>query len=88
MHWRRNSVSRIVRMRRYARPLGGGVVSGFMVLPVPTLPPEPNDDAAFLAAVEAGRASLDAGRSVPHEDVRRWLLSWGADNELPPPVCS
>ncbi|QYF87148.1 CopG family ribbon-helix-helix protein [Brevundimonas sp. PAMC22021] len=27
------------------------------------------DDAAFHAAVEAGLASLDAGRGVPHEDV-------------------
>ena len=41
------------------------------------------EDAAFTAAVDEGLASLDVGRSVPYEDVRRWLLSWGAENELP-----
>ena len=40
--------------------------------------PVPDDDAAaFLAAVDAGIADADAGRTVPYEDVRRWLLSWG-----------
>lgn len=27
------------------------------------------------------------GRFVPHEDVARWLDSWGTDNELTPPQC-
>jgi predicted transcriptional regulator len=55
--------------------------------PESTLDPIPNEDAQFAAAVEAGKASLDAGRSAPYEAVRRWLLSWGADKELPPPEC-
>jgi predicted transcriptional regulator len=42
------------------------------------------DAAAFEAAVGAGMASLSAGRSVPYEEVRRWLLSWGNDEESPP----
>lgn len=46
-----------------------------------------DDMAAFVAAVEEGLADLDAGRTVPYEDVRRWLLSWGTENELPPPTC-
>jgi predicted transcriptional regulator len=50
-------------------------------------PPGAEDDAAQIEAVEAGLASLDAGRSIPYEAVRRWLLSWGTDNELPPPEC-
>jgi predicted transcriptional regulator len=49
--------------------------------------PDLKEDDDFLAAVKAGQASLDAGRSVPYEDVRRWLLSWGTDKELPPPEC-
>lgn len=52
----------------------------------PILTPQAEDDAQ-AAAVAAGVASLDAGRGVPYEAVRRWLLSWGADNELPPPEC-
>ncbi len=48
----------------------------------------PDDDTdAFTAAVEDGIADADAGRTVPYEDVRRWLLSWGTDRELPPPEC-
>jgi predicted transcriptional regulator len=45
------------------------------------------DAAAFRRAVAEGLASLDAGRGVPYEDVRRWLLSWGTESELPPPEC-
>ena len=48
--------------------------------------PQDEDD-ALAVAVESGLESLDAGRSLPYEDVRRWLLSWGTDQELPPPVC-
>jgi predicted transcriptional regulator len=44
-------------------------------------------DSEQIAAVEQGLASLDSGRTVPYDDVRRWLLSWGTESELPPPVC-
>lgn len=43
------------------------------------------EDQAFLEAVEEGLADLDAGRTVPYEKVREWLLSWGTDNEREPP---
>lgn len=43
------------------------------------------EDQAFLEAVEEGLADLDAGRTVPYERVRKWLLSWGSENELEPP---
>jgi predicted transcriptional regulator len=46
-----------------------------------------SEDAEFLAAVEEGIADADAGRMIPYEKVRRWLLSWGTDKELPPPRC-
>jgi predicted transcriptional regulator len=46
-----------------------------------------SEDAEFLAAVEEGLADAKAGRSIPYEKVRRWLLSWGTDKELPPPEC-
>jgi predicted transcriptional regulator len=53
----------------------------------PTAPSEENDTAAFRKAVEDGVESLNAGRSIPYERVRRWLLSWGTEKELPPPEC-
>jgi predicted transcriptional regulator len=57
-----------------------------MAKPKPTSSPNA-DDRALTEAVEDGLKSLDAGRSLPYEKVRRWLLSWGTDKELPPPVC-
>ena len=45
------------------------------------------DKQAFVRAVEEGIADAEAGRTVPWEEVRRWLLSWGTENELPPPEC-
>ena len=41
--------------------------------------------AAFDAATERGLADFEAGRVVSHKAVKRWLLSWGTDNPLPPP---
>lgn len=58
-----------------------------MVKRQPTLMSLEAEDAALEAAVNQGLASLDAGRGVPYEDVRRWLLSWGVKDERPPPEC-
>ncbi|MCR4378548.1 MAG: hypothetical protein NUV50_10720 [Rhodospirillales bacterium] len=44
------------------------------------------DEAKRLAILE-GIADVDAGRFVPHEDVKAWALSLGTDNELPVPKC-
>ncbi len=52
-----------------------------------TVPTETPEEMALRAAVQTGVVSLDAGRSVPYEDVRKWLLTWGSDNELPSPKC-
>ena len=46
-----------------------------------------DDTAAFIEAVHDGVAAADAGHIVPYEAVRRWLLSWGTEAELPPPPC-
>ncbi len=32
-----------------------------------------------------GIADADAGRLIPHEDVKAWAESLGTENELPPP---
>jgi len=44
-------------------------------------------DPAYVAAVEEARAEVDSGKTVRYEEVRRWLLSWGTDKELPRPRC-
>lgn len=46
---------------------------------------EAEETAAFVEAVREGIEAADAGRTVPYEDVRRWVLSWGTPGELPPP---
>jgi RHH-type rel operon transcriptional repressor/antitoxin RelB len=37
--------------------------------------------------IRAGRADAKAARVVAHEEVTRWLESWGTEDELPPPKC-
>jgi predicted transcriptional regulator len=51
----------------------------------PTKSQQQDNDADYLAAVDEGLVDAKAGRLVPYEKVRRWLLSWGTDHELPPP---
>ncbi|MFO6203977.1 hypothetical protein ACLBVK_33230, partial [Pseudomonas aeruginosa] len=35
-------------------------------------------------ATAEGIADIEAGRTISHEAVKAWLLSWGTPNELPP----
>ena len=41
----------------------------------------------YMALIDQAEHEVEAGRFVPHEEVARWLLSWGTDHELPPPSC-
>jgi predicted transcriptional regulator len=40
---------------------------------------------ALLAAVARGDTDVAAGRTVPHERVREWLLDWAAGGKAPVP---
>lgn len=40
-----------------------------------------------LAAVREGLADIEAGRTVPHDEVERWLRSWGKAERASPPKC-
>lgn len=44
------------------------------------------DEAKRLAIME-GVADADAGKFIPHEDMKAWAESLGTDNELPLPQC-
>ena len=48
---------------------------------------EPADDEAEERALAEAEAQIAAGKFISHEAVRRWLLSWGTPDELPPPKC-
>jgi hypothetical protein len=43
------------------------------------------DEAEEEAALARAEADLAAGRVISHEAMKKWLLSWGTDNPLPPP---
>jgi predicted transcriptional regulator len=56
--------------------------------PARPVPASPEDDdvaerEALRAAVERGRADAAAGRVVPHERVREWLLDMAAGGDEP-----
>jgi predicted transcriptional regulator len=45
------------------------------------------DQVAEERAWTEGEAHIAAGRTISHEAMRKWLLSWGKPDELPPPEC-
>jgi predicted transcriptional regulator len=45
------------------------------------------DEAAEARALAEAERAIAEGRVISHEAVRRWLLSWGTADELPPPKC-
>jgi predicted transcriptional regulator len=59
-----------------------GAIFGFLRGAQPQAEPLTDNE---RAAVERGEADAAAGRVVPHEEVRRWLRSWGKPDELPAP---
>lgn len=46
---------------------------------------ETTDEAAEAQALDQAEADLSSGRTVAHEAVKTWLLSWGTEKELPAP---
>lgn len=42
------------------------------------------EDARWEETLQA-LASIQAGRSIPEEEVNAWLESWGTDGEIPAP---
>jgi len=47
-----------------------------------------SDQQRMLADVRQADRQLKAGHFVKHEGMKAWLLSWGTDHELPPPMCA
>ena len=47
---------------------------------------EGDKEGAGAEAIAEAEADVAAGRVVPHEDVVKWLESWGTPDELPCPV--
>ncbi len=45
------------------------------------------DEELQLEKIDQGIRDADAGRTVSHAEVKRYLQSWGTKRNLPPPVC-
>jgi predicted transcriptional regulator len=45
------------------------------------------DQERLRAEIRQADRQVRAGHYIKHEDMKAWLLSWGTDNELPPPKC-
>ncbi len=43
------------------------------------------DEDAEARAIEEAELAIEEGRVVPHEEVVKWLQSWGTPKELPRP---
>ena len=41
-----------------------------------------------IARIKAAMEDLDRGEFIEHDAVRKWVESWGTDNELEPPKAS
>lgn len=54
-----------------------------MLVGVEEIGPDDELDEGDLEAI----ADIEAGRFISHEAMKRWLESWGTENELPPPEC-
>lgn len=44
------------------------------------------DDDEEERALQEAYDDIAAGRVVPHDEVMRWIASWGTPNELPMPT--
>lgn len=44
------------------------------------------DEDAEAQAIAEAEADVAAGRVIPHDEVVKWLRSWGTRDELPCPV--
>lgn len=52
--------------------------------PEPSIYDEVDEEAEADADAE-GLADIEAGRFVPHEEVKAWLETWGTPDYKPPP---
>ncbi len=46
------------------------------------------DQERMLAEIRQGDRQVKSGHYIAQTDMKKWLLSWGTDQELPPPKCA
>ncbi len=46
------------------------------------------DQERILSEIRQAGRQVKSGHYIRHDDMKAWLLSWGTDHELPPPMCA
>src|SRR5579872_4842847 len=46
------------------------------------------DQKRLVTEVRRAEREVASGHYIRHEDMRAWLLSWGTEQEVPPPKCA
>lgn len=46
------------------------------------------DQERLHAEIRLAERQVRSGHFIKQEDMKAWLLSWGTEKELPPPVCA
>lgn len=46
------------------------------------------DQERMLGEIRQADREVRSGHYIKHEDMKAWLLSWGTNQELPPPKCA
>ena len=52
---------------------------------LPPCPGLPTTEEEIAESLARARADVAAGRVVPHEEVAKWLATWGTEDEKPMP---
>jgi predicted transcriptional regulator len=76
-----------IKLKKRLEGLAKWTASNRSRLAVEALQTYIDEQESQLARIDQGIRDADAGRVVSHEEVKRYLQSWGSKRKLPSPVC-
>lgn len=76
-----------IRLKHRLEGLAKSTASNRSRLAVEAIQSYIEEQESQLARIDQGIRDADAGRVVPHQVVKRYLMSWGSKRKLSPPVC-
>ncbi len=76
-----------IKLKKRLEGLAKSTASNRSRLALEALESYVDEQESQLAKIDQGIRDADAGRVVSHEEVKRYLQSWGSKRKLPPPVC-
>ncbi|MHB8654151.1 MAG: CopG family ribbon-helix-helix protein [Terriglobia bacterium] len=76
-----------IKLKKRLEDLAKSSVRSRSRLAVEALESYVEEQELHLAKIDQGIRDADAGRLVPHSEVKRYLQSWGSKRKLSPPAC-